>query len=80
MPQNVGKVLLIYCENTRVVVLPYISIDCSEDSSVALDEYGIFRSIIIANHSFVGSSNVGSGFSKGDMAGIKTHYAMGLNL
>lgn len=72
MPQNVGKVLLIYCENTRVVVLPYISIDCSE--------YGIFRSIIIANHSFVGSSNVGSGFSKGDMAGIKTRYAMGLNL
>lgn len=39
---------------------------------MALDEYGIFRSIITANYSFVGSSKVGSGFSKGGMVGTKT--------
>lgn len=38
---------------------------------MVLDEYGIFRSIIIVNYSFVGFLKVGLGFSKGGMVGIK---------
>ena len=62
MPHNVGK--MQYCDNGRVIFLPYLSINCSEHSSVALNEYGIFRSIIIANYSFAGLSKGGSDFSK----------------
>lgn len=72
MPPNMGKIR--HCDNSRVP--PYRSTDCSADSSVALDEYGVFRSITTANCSFAGSSNVGTGFSKGDMVEIKTRVML----
>lgn len=61
-----------YCDNSRVVLFPYLIIDCSEHNSVALDKHGIFRSIITANYSLDGSSKVRSGFSKGDLIGTET--------